>query len=151
VSTYPEPDPKPERGSAAPSGEAETLSQRVLVLEDNALIAMDAEGQLVDLGAEHVDVAQTVARALDLIANQSYEFALLDVNLGNETSRPVADALRAANIPFAFVTGYQGVPWATTDAGSPHLQAPIIVKPLEAVALRRAVRRARKTVRDSEG
>lgn len=116
------------------------LSKRSLVLEDNAIIGMEAESQLLDLGAEVVDVASTVARAMELIANHAYEFVLLDVNLGNETSRHAAEALRAAGIPHAFSTGYGEVSWGTTDA----CPMPVLTKPFETRALEHAVEQARR-------
>jgi light-regulated signal transduction histidine kinase (bacteriophytochrome)/CheY-like chemotaxis protein len=78
----------------------------VLVVEDNMIIALDAELLMEELGAETVNLAASVDHALDLIESTDFGFALLDVNLGSETSVPVAEALRDRNIPFAFATGY---------------------------------------------
>jgi light-regulated signal transduction histidine kinase (bacteriophytochrome)/CheY-like chemotaxis protein len=86
--------------------DAGTLAHRVLLVEDNLLIAMDAEDQLRRLGATVVEVASSVQAALQVIARTPPEIALLDMNLGRETSFPVADALAARGIPFVFATGY---------------------------------------------
>ena len=94
--------PQPPR----PSDAEFALSGRVLLVEDNLLIAMDAEDQLRRLGATAVDVAASVQAALRLLQHAPPQVALLDVNLGRENSFPVADALLAAGVPFVFATGY---------------------------------------------
>jgi light-regulated signal transduction histidine kinase (bacteriophytochrome)/CheY-like chemotaxis protein len=80
--------------------------ERMLVLEDNMIIALDLEDMLTRLGVKHVTVASSVAQAMDSLAEEKPPFAILDVNLGAETSFPVADALREAGVPFAFGTGF---------------------------------------------
>jgi CheY-like chemotaxis protein len=112
------------------------------VVEDNIIVGMETEGQLLDLGAAAVDLANSVPRAMDLIASHAYEFVLLDANLGNETSRQVAEALTEASIPYAFLTGYGEVSWARADAG----QIPVLTKPLDTGALGQAVVQAQRIV-----
>ncbi|MCA1660823.1 MAG: response regulator [Novosphingobium sp.] len=82
------------------------LPASVLVVEDNTIIALDTEEQLLDLGVERVDVAASNAAALAALERENHHFALLDFNLGNETSEPVARALDERGIRFAFATGY---------------------------------------------
>lgn len=100
------------RTQASPSAPAPVAApavpvpSRILLVEDNLLIAMDAEDQLRHLGATQVDVASNVQAALQIIARDPPDIALLDMNLGRENSFPVADALRARGIPFVFATGY---------------------------------------------
>ncbi|WP_043362319.1 HWE histidine kinase domain-containing protein [Belnapia sp. F-4-1] len=79
-----------------------------MVLEDSTLLAMDAEEILLDLGFDKVEVVGTVPAALGVMKRlgRQLAFALLDVNLGDQTSMPVALALHKAGIPFAFATGY---------------------------------------------
>ncbi len=77
----------------------------VLLVEDNMIIAMDGEDALRDLGAE-VMTAASVGRARDAIATQPVDLAVLDFNLGSETSLPIAELLAARGIPFIFATGY---------------------------------------------
>ena len=85
----------------------ETLSLgNVLVVEDNIIIAMDAEMFMQDLGATSVYVCSTVSAALDRVQSQDLSFALLDINLGAETSERIAVALHEQGVPFAFATGY---------------------------------------------
>ena len=79
---------------------------RVLILEDNLIIAMDAEAMMEQLGARHVDIASNVRDAMRSIEKSPPDFALLDINLGNENSVPVALKLLELGIPFAFASGY---------------------------------------------
>lgn len=100
---------------------------RVLVLEDQFLIALEIEDVLARLGCTVLGPFSTVARALDLLGRVRVDFAILDVNLGDELSTPVAEALRARGVPFALSTGYDGcdrLPAGAFD-GAPHLGKPI--------------------------
>lgn len=83
-------------------------SLRVLVLEDQVLIAMEIEGMLESLGCTVLGPVPGVATALELLESDHVDFAILDVNLGRERSAPVAEALRARGVPFALSTGYEG-------------------------------------------
>lgn len=86
--------------------------KRVLVVEDEAIVAMLIEDILGEMGVEVVGPAARNAQAIDLLAQGPVDAAILDVNLGAETSTPTAEALRARGVPFAFATGYgaAGVP-----------------------------------------
>ena len=77
----------------------------LLLVEDSVLIALDAEHMLREMGVETVRVASNVAEALDKIGQQTPQFALLDVQLGRDTSIAVAERLMELNVPFAFATG----------------------------------------------
>jgi light-regulated signal transduction histidine kinase (bacteriophytochrome) len=90
----------------APAVEAALTGQRILVLEDQSLIAMDAEETLRRLGVEEIYLSPTVADAEAVLHSQSLDAALLDFNLGSTTSLPIADALTERGIPFVFATGY---------------------------------------------
>ncbi|WP_420145798.1 HWE histidine kinase domain-containing protein [Sphingobium sp.] len=95
-----------ERGKPAPAVAPGLLKGRnVLLVEDNMIIAMDGEDALRDLGAE-VMTAASVGRAHEAIAIKPVDIAVLDFNLGAETSLPVADLLAERGIPFLFATGY---------------------------------------------
>lgn len=80
--------------------------KRVLVLEDQFIIAMEAEDILRTLGVEHVEIATNLSQARELIETQCFDFALLDVNLGAETSFDFAGVLLARDAAFGFVSGY---------------------------------------------
>jgi CheY-like chemotaxis protein len=82
--------------------------RRILVVEDEMLILMMIESMLTDLGCESVTAAGTVVQALTLIEGQTFDAAMLDVNLKGDNSRPVADALAARGVPFFFSTGNGG-------------------------------------------
>ncbi|MBU2137027.1 MAG: response regulator, partial [Alphaproteobacteria bacterium] len=128
--------PAPNGATAAPAPEPRRGGpQHVLVVEDNIIIALDLEGVLQKLGAGQVSLASTVASALDAIGAARPDFAFLDLNLGEETSLPVADRLKAEGIPFAFGTGFGD------QADLPdHLSGvPIISKPYSEKALREAL------------
>jgi DNA-binding NtrC family response regulator len=78
----------------------------VLVVEDSMLIALDAEDALRACGVGKVVIAGNVAAALAAIASECPDFAVLDFNLGDETSEAVAAALGRAGVPYCFATGY---------------------------------------------
>jgi len=76
------------------------------------MVAMVLEELILELGCHVVEVAARVGTALDLIAEESFDIAILDVNLEGELSYPVADELELRGIPFFFTTGYgaQAIP-----------------------------------------
>jgi CheY-like chemotaxis protein len=121
--------------SATSAGESPLAGKTVLLVEDSMIIALDAEDALDSLGAEKVTTAGSVARALHAIAENSFDFALLDVNLGADTSIKVADALKAKSVPFLFATGYGD----STNLLADHPQAPVITKPYGMPQLRDAL------------
>ena len=104
----------------------------ILVLEDEALIAMQVEQHLQDAGYNVLGPATHVQEALDLLKRQSPDAALLDVNLRGDKSTMVADALQEMGVPFLFCTGF-----ADIDDLPEHLQnirnltKPIAPKELE--------------------
>ena len=78
----------------------------ILLVEDQALIAMDTEETLMRLGAKRVRSLPNVAEARAAIEAALPDCAVLDFNLGNDTASDVADALAALRVPFVFATGY---------------------------------------------
>src|SRR5262245_2929232 len=87
--------------------------RRILVVEDEMVVAMMLEDMLADLGCEVVGVANRVAKALAMIEDgMVFDAAVLDINLHGEKSFPLAAALAARGRPFVFSTGYgqRGVP-----------------------------------------
>ncbi|QND54514.1 response regulator (plasmid) [Phyllobacterium sp. 628] len=79
--------------------------RRLLVVEDEMLILMMIEDMLSDLGCKSVTSAATNEQAINLIGGQSFDAAMLDMNLNGQKSRPVADALVTRGVPFVFSTG----------------------------------------------
>lgn len=110
---------------------ATRLSGTVLLVEDNIIIAYDAEEMLLSLGAARVAIASNVVEALHLIETETPSFALLDVNLGSDLSWPVATRLRELGIRHIFATGYgSGISYPLE-----HRSTPVIIKPYSAEAL----------------
>lgn len=96
---------------------------RVLVVEDEAIIALDIESTLSDLGVAIVDVTGTYAEAERMIAEQSFDAAVLDMHLGpNDWSYGLARALQAKGVPFIFSSG-------TVDVAEGFTGVPLVMKP----------------------
>lgn len=87
-------------------GEDDCAAKRILMVEDSMIIALDTEECLLTLGAQEVVVQATVAGALEALSQGEFDFALLDFNLGGESSETVAEALCDRGIPFWLATGY---------------------------------------------
>jgi CheY-like chemotaxis protein len=79
---------------------------RVLVVEDEMMVAMLLEDMLSDIGCTPVGPARTVKSALKLIEQAGFDIAILDLNLSGDETYPIADVLAARAIPFAFASGY---------------------------------------------
>lgn len=106
----------------------------VLIVEDDALIALDFESTIVNFGVARVRTATQVAQALEMIAERPPDFALLDVGMGTETSLDVAATLETRGIPFAFVTGYRADMALTGRfADRPTLSKPCLREEIEAL------------------
>lgn len=84
----------------------ETKALRVLIVEDEVLLAMTLEDALEGLGHIVAGVATRMPDALLMAANSEIDFAVLDLNLSGTLSFPVADILRSRGVPFVFATGY---------------------------------------------
>lgn len=120
--------PSPEHGTSPEEGQSDPITQplhgrRVLLLEDNMIVALTVENLLEDLGALQVLTASHIDSATEIMNREVVEFAILDINLGEETSLELAMRLRAASIPFFFASGYGD------DAGlTPELAGTVIVR-----------------------
>ncbi|MER9894819.1 response regulator [Mesorhizobium sp. M0119] len=79
---------------------------RVLIVEDEWLIADDAAAYLRKAGHQVVGPVSSVTAALHLVGEGGIDAALLDIQLNEETSYPIAEALRTRGVPFAFLSGY---------------------------------------------
>jgi CheY-like chemotaxis protein len=80
--------------------------RRVLLVEDEPIVAWLLKDMLVDLGCSVVGPAADVNQALAMIEAESIDVAVLDVNLRGQMSYPIADVLVARGVPFVFSTGY---------------------------------------------
>ncbi len=81
------------------------VGRRVLVVEDEVLILMMIEEMLADLGCESVASASMAGKAVALVENDTFDVAMLDMNLNGRSSLAVAQALAAHSVPFVFSTG----------------------------------------------
>ena len=80
--------------------------KRILVVQDEMLVALLIEDMLAELGCTILGPCNTVAKALGAAMTEGFDLALLDVNIAGEKVYPVADALTARHIPFLFLSGY---------------------------------------------
>ena len=111
------------------------LGCRVLVVEDEMLLAMELESLLEEQGCAIIGPVSTVGRALSLLDNERVDVALLDLNLNGQPAAPVAAALTAQGVPFVLVTGY-----GESQSSEPELQgAPRVDKPVDHQELVRAL------------
>ncbi|HYD36910.1 MAG TPA: response regulator [Allosphingosinicella sp.] len=99
---------------------------RILVVEDEMLVAMTIEDMLLELGHDVAGLASRLGPALALAREGQFDAAMLDVNLAGEPSYEVADLLAERGIPFLFATGYgrQGIDQRYRDL--PILQKPFL-------------------------
>lgn len=111
------------------------MKLRVLLVEDESLVAMLLEDCLVELGYEVACSAPNVQAALAALQAGGIDLAVLDVNLGGTMSFPIAEALDARGIPFVFVTGYgqAGIPPRFHDRST--VQKPFHIRDLHAALL----------------
>jgi CheY-like chemotaxis protein len=107
---------------------------RLLVVEDEMLIAMTIEDVLTDLGCVVVGPAGSVTKALEIINGHEIDGAILDLNLKGEQATPVAEALWKRGTPFVFLTGY-----GTSVASHNPFGAPTLPKPFDPAALQRVI------------
>lgn len=113
----------------------EALSgRRILVVEDESLVAMLLETILEDMGVTPVGPASNVDEGLKMATEEALDAALLDVNVAGRHVFPIAEVLKARGVPFVFSTGYGegGLP----DEWRGH---PTVQKPFTEAAIRQAL------------
>ena len=98
--------------------------RRVLVVEDESLVAMLLETILEDMGCLAVGPAATVDEGLRMASDEAVDAALLDVNVAGRQVFPVAHALKDRGVPFVFSTGYGEGGLPDEWRGQPTLQKP---------------------------
>lgn len=94
------------------------VGRRVLVVEDEYILAEDLREELESVGSEVLGPVPTVAEALELLRSEpAPDIAVVDINLQGEMAWPVADLLRDMGVPFIFATGYdaEAIPPAYAD------------------------------------
>lgn len=102
--------------------------RRVLVVEDQYLVAEEMRRMVVALGGEVVGPVARAAAGLDIIARQGIDLALLDINLGGGDVYPLAAELLCRDAAFLFVTGSE--PWVIPESfrDVPRLEKPMTLK-----------------------
>src|SRR3954463_4894142 len=101
--------------------------RRLLVVEDEYLVAADLAASLESLGTEVIGPAASVEEALSFVEKDGARLdgAGLDINLRNERVYPVADVLTARGIPFVFTSGYDAVAIPSAYAKAPRCEKPV--------------------------
>jgi CheY-like chemotaxis protein len=108
---------------------------RVLVVEDEALVALQLEDMLSELGCTVVGPASRVGQGLDLLGTETVDAAVLDLNVAGELVYPVAKSLADQGCPFIFVTGYGASGVAADYRDRQILQKPILLGQLRKAML----------------
>ncbi len=122
--------------AAVPQAMAELDGLKVLVVEDEMLIACEMEATLEDLGCEVVGPFARVGHALEALQDTKVDAAVLDVNVRGEMIFPVAEKLKALGVPMVFCTGYADLP----DIPEPLQDQVRLSKPCAASSVEAALR-----------
>jgi two-component SAPR family response regulator len=109
----------------------------VLVVEDDALVALDLADMVADLGHDVVGPFTSVSAALPFCQSEHIDFAVIDFNLGRETSEKIADRLREQSILFVFLTGYR-----SSSLPDRFQDCCIVSKPVHSAKLQEAIETA---------
>lgn len=127
------------RSETAPKDKVSLDLDRMLLVEDSMLIALDAEDQLLEMGLGEVVLAASVASAMKAI-DEGVTLAMLDFNLGDHTSLPIAERLREEGVPFFFASGY-----GAGDVIPPEFaDVPVITKPYAREQIEQAVAQVKR-------
>jgi CheY-like chemotaxis protein len=119
------------------SDSADPPGLRLLVVEDNAFVAMELIDELTDRGHRVAGSAASVPHALRLIEElkDRVDAAILDANLGGQAAAPIAERLRRARIPFVIASGYGAAELRRLGYAEPALCKPIAARDLERALL----------------
>lgn len=120
-------------------------SKRILIVEDEHLVALDIAHEVAARGAHVIGLVGTLTAALDAIATTDLDGAILDINLMGEMAFPAADALSDRHIPFVFATGY-----SITEIPARHVNVSRVGKPAAPGVICRALEAAMSTVTREE-
>lgn len=108
----------------------ELEGRRILVVEDSPLVASAAEDMLQELGCRVVGPTGSMAIARELVQNETFEAALIDINIRGGKVFPIAEELAARGIPFVLTSGYAD--WTLPEylQGRPRLTKPYTAESL---------------------
>jgi CheY-like chemotaxis protein len=107
------------------------VSYSVFLVEDEAIIRMMIAGMLEELGHTVAAEAGRIGPAIELATSSEFDLAILDMNLGGNMSFPVAEIIRARDLPLIFASGYGSLTVPEEYRGYPLLQKPFTVSQLE--------------------
>jgi CheY-like chemotaxis protein len=110
-------------------------NERVLVVEDESIVAMMLEDYLDELGCIVAASAARLNQALELARSLDIDIAVLDLNLAGEMSYPVAEVLQARGVPVVFATGYGSAGLSAQFHGAPVLSKPYTMDQLASALL----------------
>ncbi len=130
------------RGVSAEPNDDVLNGTRVLVVEDEAAISMLLEDMLLDFGCTVVGPAARLATALEMAEGETFEIAILDVNVAGEPIYPVAEMIVKRDLPLVFSTGYGGA-----GIREPFRDRPVVQKPFSQADLKRTLITAMKAAR----
>lgn len=82
------------------------LAIRIIIIEDEPLIASDIEFAVIEAGSEVVGFARTLDDGLELLKTTTFDGAVLDANLKGKSAKPILEQLTASNVPCIVVSGY---------------------------------------------
>ena len=105
---------------------------RVLLVEDENLVALLLEDMLAELGHTVVGPVARLDKALETAQRDAFDAAILDVNINGEEAYPIAEVLASRGIPFVFSTGY-----GKQSLRAPYTDRPALQKPFERRDLQR--------------
>lgn len=108
------------------------MGLRILIVEDEPIVALDLENILSDAGYSVAGIAPSIDKAMSLVDSEAIDAAILDRNLRGENVEPVALRLHERGTPFLFVTGY--------DDGALKIDAPVLQKPVRPETLLEALK-----------
>ncbi|WP_239025330.1 response regulator [Rhodoligotrophos defluvii] len=106
---------------------------RVLVVEDEAMVAMLIEDMLLEAGCDNIEVCNRLGQAIRLLEGADFDLVILDLNLEGELTYPVADILMERGTPFVFATGYGTSMLEGRYAAIPTLQKPFRPEDVERI------------------
>jgi len=141
IAAYDTPMPSPHETHAVLADARENAPQLfsacAMIVEDNVIIAMEAEDVLREIGFDDCQILGSVHDARETLRQRRVSFAMLDINLGRETSEAVAAELQERGIPFIFASGYGDRSFTTARFAG----VPVITKPYSERDIRAAIAR----------
>lgn len=106
------------------NGKVRILTKRILIVEDDVLLAMDLAEELQASGFQVVGPCMSASQALTVFEKEGCDAAVLDINLGHGTSEPVAQRLQSMHIPFVVASGYSKDQWPQVFRGKASVMKP---------------------------